>query len=385
MTLTDPGRTISSPSNPPGGSTAVAPAQSDIDPAASPATGSAVAASADPSAGRSGLWNALSFRNMSAVYIFAVIFVVFAVWTPDSFLAAGTWRSLLDAEAITALAALAALIPLLTGSFNLAVGAEVGLGGILAAVLLAKAGYSVPVTVALTLLAGAGVGLISGLLITKVRIDSFIATLGMSSILSAAIAWLSDSQQVLGLGTEFTKLATTQIFGITLPVYLLLVIALIAWYLTERTPMGRRMYAVGFNPDGARLAGINNARLQIGSLMAGGVLASLAGILLTARINVGDPSLGPSLLLPALTAVFLGSTQFRGGRFNIWGTVVAVYVLAVGIKGLQLVGAPNWINLLFNGLALLIAVGLSRWERTSKWTGAIKRATNFRRKQPASA
>ncbi|MGR7025785.1 ABC transporter permease [Geodermatophilus sp. URMC 62] len=368
---------MSTPSNAPG-STAVAPAQSDVDPAASPA--SAVAASADPGAGRSPLLRALSFRNMSAVYIFVLLFLVFALWTPDSFLAAGTWRSLLDAEAITALAGLAALIPLLTGAFNLAVGAEVGLGGILAAVLLSQAGLSVPVTVVVTLLVGAAVGLVSGLIITKVKIDSFIATLGMSSILSAAIAWLSNSQQVLGLGTEFSKLALTQIFGITLPVYLLLIVAIVAWYLTERTPMGRRMYAVGYNPDGARLAGINNARLQIGSLMAGGVLASLAGILLTARINVGDPSLGPSLLLPALTAVFLGSTQFRGGRFNIWGTVVAVYVLAVGIKGLQLVGAPNWINLLFNGLALLIAVGLARWERTSKVTGAIRRATTFRRK-----
>jgi len=362
---------VSRPSNTPG-STAVAPSDTDLAPAAP-------AAPADSSAGRSPLLKALSFRNMSAVYIFVLLFIVFALWTPDSFLATGTWRSLLDAEAITALAALAALIPLLTGAFNLAVGAEVGLGGILAAVLLAKAGWSVPVTVAVTLFAGAMVGLVSGLIITKVKIDSFIATLGMSSILSAAIAWLSDSQQVLGLGTEFSKLALTQIFGITLPVYLLLIVAIVAWYMAERTPMGRRMYAVGYNPDGARLAGINNARLQIGSLMAGGVLASLAGILLTARINVGDPSLGPSLLLPALTAVFLGSTQFRGGRFNVWGTVVAVYVLAVGIKGLQLVGAPNWINLLFNGLALLIAVGLARWERTSKWTGAIRRATTFRR------
>ena len=356
------------------GSTVVAPpGTGDELPAAPPAP-------VDRAAGRSPLLKALSFRNMSAVYIFAVIFVVFSIWTPDSFLATSTWRSLLDAEAITALAALAALIPLLTGTFNLAVGAEVGLGGIIAAVLLAKAGLSVPVTVVTTLAVGALVGLVSGVIITKVRIDSFIATLGMSSILAATIAWLSDSQQVLGLGPDFSQLALTQIFGITLPVYLLLGVAVITWYLCERTPMGRRMYAVGYNPDGARLAGINNARLQIGSLMAGGVLASLAGILLTARINVGDPTLGPSLLLPALTAVFLGSTQFRGGRFNVWGTVVAVYVLAVGIKGLQLVGAPQWINLLFNGLALLIAVGLSRWERSSRWTGAIRRATSFRRR-----
>ena len=134
-------------------------------PAAEPDSAAGVPAEAattppGPAAGSGGsaLARALSFRNMSAVYIFAVLFVVFALWTPESFLTAGTWRSLLDAEAITALAALAALVPLLTGSFNLAVGAEVGLGGILAATLLAKAELSVPVTVVLTLLVGAGVG-----------------------------------------------------------------------------------------------------------------------------------------------------------------------------------------------------------------------------------
>lgn len=120
--------------------------------------------------------------------------------------------------------------------------------------------------------------------------------------------------------------------------------------------------------------------------MAGGVIAALAGALLSARINAGDPTMGPSMLLPALTAVFLGSTQFRGGRFNVWGTVVAVYVLAVGVKGLQLMGAPGWINDLFNGVALLLAVGLSRWERTARRAGAVGRATRFgRRKASAQA
>jgi ribose transport system permease protein len=321
----------------------------------------------------------LSFRNISAVYIFIAIFVIFALWTPQSFLSSGVWRTLLDAESITALAALAALIPLVTGGFNLAVGAEVGIAGIISAYLLARAGLPVGVTVVLTLAAGALIGLVSGLIITKAKIDSFIATLGMSSVLLAGMSWLSDSQQILDLGTTFRKLALTQLFGITLPVYLLLLVAFIAWYLLERTPMGRRMYAAGFNPDGARLAGVNVARLQIGSLMAGGVTAALAGILLTARINSGDPTVGPGLLLPALTAVFLGSTQFRGGRFNVWGTVVAVYVLAVGIKGLQLVGAPSWINELFNGLALLVAVGMSRWERTARRTGAVRRVIGLRR------
>src|SRR5690606_32150648 len=148
----------------------------------------------------------------------------------------------------------------------------------------------------------------------------------------------------------------------------------------EKTPLGRRMYAAGFNPDGARLSGVKVAKLQIGSLVAGGMVAALAGTLLASRINAGDPTVGPNLLLPALTAVFLGSTQFKGGRFNVWGTVVSVYVLAVGVKGLQLLGATDWVENAFNGLALLGAVALSRWERTTKRSAAIKRATTFGRK-----
>lgn len=321
---------------------------------------------------------ALSFRNISAIYILIAIFVIFAIWIPHIFLTAGVWRTLIDAQSVTALAAVAALIPLVTGAFNLAVGAEVGFAGIVTAWLLAHAGLPVVPSIILSLLTGAFIGLVSGLLITRARIDSFIATLGMSSVLLAGIGWISGSQQILDLGSTFGSIATAQILGITLPVYILIAISFIAWYVLERTPTGRRMYAAGYNPDGARLAGVNTVRLQIGSLMAGGVVAALAGILLTSRIDTGDPTVGPDLLLPALSAVFLGSTQFRGGRFNVWGTVVAVYVLAVGIKGLQLVGAPSWINQLFNGVALLLAVGLSRWERTSRRAGAVKRMTTRR-------
>ena len=315
----------------------------------------------------------LSFRNISAVYILLAICIIFGLWIPDSFLSPGVWRTLLDAQAVTALAALAALIPLVAGSFNLAVGAEVGLGGILVAALISKQGLPPAQAIALTLLIGALIGLVSGLIITRAKIDSFIATLGMSSILLAGIAWTSGSRQILNLGEEFRALAVTQILGVTLPVYIVLVVALVAWYVLEKTPVGRRMYATGFNAQGARLAGVNTDRMIVGSLMAGGVLAALAGSILASRINAGDPTVGPSVLLPALTAVFLGSTQFRGGRFNVWGTILAVYVLATGIKGLQLVGAPIWITELFNGLALLLAVGLSKYEKTSRRAGAISR------------
>lgn len=331
---------------------------------------------------------ALSFKNISAVYIFVVLFVLFAILTPRTFLAPGTWVTLLDSESVTVLAAVAVLVPLVNGVFNLAIGAEVGFAVILVAVLQTNLQLPWPAAVAMAILAGACIGIVSGLLVTKAKIDSFIATLGMSSVLTAGLSYMSGNRQIIGLEEGFRLFATGGItlvpgtaLKLTNPVILMIVVAFALWYLLERTPLGRRMYATGYNIEGARLSGVPVARLQILSLVIGGVIAALAGAMLASRINAGDPTVGPGLLLPALTAVFLGSTQFRGGRFNVWGTVIAVYVLAVGIKGLQLLGAQNWVSDAFNGVALLAAVGMSRWERTARRSGAVRRATTFRRRK----
>jgi ribose transport system permease protein len=334
--------------------------------------------STDTSARRRNWSTVLSFRNVSAIYIFIVLFLVFSLWIPAVFLQAGVWRSLLDSQAITVIAALGLLIPLVTGSFNLAIGAEVGFGGILVAILQVRAGVPYTVAIPLTLLAGAAIGLVSGLIITKARIDSFIATLGLSSVLLAGFEWMSGNQQVIGLQSGFANIAVTSVGGVTVPTIVMLVVAALVFYVLECTSVGRRMYAAGYNADAARLAGVNVIGLRVGALVAGGAIAAGAGLLLSSRLNAGDPSVGPGLLLPAFSAVFLGSTQFRGGRFNVWGTLVAVYVLATGITGLQLVGSPPWISDAFNGIALLVAVGLSQWERTARRADAIGRALPWR-------
>jgi ribose transport system permease protein len=322
---------------------------------------------------------ALSFRNISALYIFAVMFIVFSLWVPDTFLQWNTWKALIDSQAVTAILAVGLVIALSAGAFDLAIGTELGFGAIFAGWLLVDKGVGVVPTIILTLLAGALIGLGNGLLITKVRIDSFIATLGVSSVLLALIAWVSSSQQIVGVGSSFEKLGVTEIFGLTLPVYLMLAIALVVWYVLERTPLGRRVYATGGNIEAARLAGVRVVAVIACSLIACATIAAFAGMLETASLGTGDPTIGPAYLLPAFSAAFLGSTQFRGGRFNVWGTIVAVYVLATGVKGLQLAGAPIWIPDLFNGVALLLAVGLAKWETTATRAGAVRRLLRFDR------
>jgi ribose transport system permease protein len=327
------------------------------------------------------LTRALSPRHISALYVFAAIFLVFSLWVPDTFLAGTTWRSLLDSQAETALLAIGLVIALAAGAFDLAIGAELGLGSILVAWLLVNHGVALVPALLLTVLAGALIGLANGLLVVRARIDSFIATLGVSSILLALIAWASGSEQILGLSNSFQDIANAQILGVTLPVYIMLAFALVVWYVLERTPVGRRVYATGGNIEAARLAGVRASAVLTGALVACGAIAALSGILVTASLGAGDPTIGPPYLLPAFSAAFLGSTQFRGGRFNVWGTVVAVYVLATGVKGLQLAGAPIWIPDLFNGGALLLAVGLARYQGAAHRAGAIRRLLR-RQSQP---
>jgi ribose transport system permease protein len=264
-------------------------------------------------------------------------------------------------------------VPIAAGCIDLAVGTEVGLGGILVAWMLADHGFAIVPAIALALLAGALIGLANGLLVIKGRMDSFIATMGMSSVLTAMIAWPSGGTQILNLKPSFESLGTNELFGVTYPVYILLVVAVVVWYILERTPAGRRVYATGGNIEAARLSGVPTSRVIVISLAVSATIAAAAGVLETSQLATGDPTVGPAYLIPAIAAVFLGSTQFRGGRVNVAGTIVAVYVLAVGVKGLQLAGAPVWLPDLFNGVALLIAVGLSRYERTAARSAAIKK------------
>jgi ribose transport system permease protein len=315
----------------------------------------------------------LSFTNISAVYIFVALFVLFSLWVPDTFLATGTWKSLLANSALTALVAIAVTIPLAAGVFNLAVGTEVGMAAIVSAWLLEKQHLALVPSVVVTLIIGCAIGAASGALIVRAKIDSFIATLGMSSILLALIAWISGSQQILDLPQSFQNLATNELLGLTCPVWIMVAVALVVGYVMQRTPTGRRLYATGGNLNAARLAGVRTSRVIVLALVSCGAIAALAGTLASGQLGVGDPTIGPGYLLPAYAAAFLGSTQFHGGRYNVWGSVIGVLVLAVGVKGLQLAGAPVWIPDLFNGVALLIAVGLSKYQRTARRSAAVAR------------
>jgi ribose transport system permease protein len=288
--------------------------------------------------------------------IFALIILVFSIWIPDLFLTSSTLTSILTTGAISAILALGLLIPLSAGAFDLSVAQNLGLSGIVCGWLMTKHGFSVPLAILLTLLVGLAVGLFNAFLVAIVRLDSFIATLGTTSLLLAGAVGISQGQYFGPFDSSFTSLTQGRVLGVpTICVYVL-VLALAVWYLLEHTPLGRRIQATGANVEAARLAGLRTRRLIFWSMVASAFVASIAGVLYASTIGTTNQNDGPPYLLPAFTAAFLGATMLKPGMFNVWGTIIAVYLLGTGVQGLQLLGGEVWITYLFNGAALLLAV-----------------------------
>lgn len=301
----------------------------------------------------------LQLARFSGLYLWAAIILVFAIAIPDSFLTSTTAKSIASDESITAIVALAALIPLACGCFDISVAQLVGTSAVVAGSLMSKSGVSPELAFAITLAFGLGVGAINGFVVARIGVDSLIATLGMSSILLALSGLLTKYQFVGPFPDSFKQIVSGDLLGIpTITVYMAIV-AVIVWYLLEHTPLGRRIFAIGAGEDAARLAGVRTPRYKFGAFLASGFLASLAGLLLAAKIGQVGPTVGPEYLLPAFAACFLGTTQFKPGRFNVLGTILALYLLATGVTGLQLVGGELWITDLFNGVALIVAVSAS--------------------------
>ncbi len=308
--------------------------------------------------------SALSPRRIGAVYVWAVIVLFFAIYTPDTFLTGTTVTQILNNSAITGLAALALLIPLATRTFDLSIGFVMSLSGVTAANFVANGMPLVP-AVLLGLGAALVVGVINATVVVVMRVDSFIGTLATGSIIASFITMVTNEQDItdVRLTGAFSDLGQTDIGGVTLPVLYALAVVIVLWVLLEHTTTGRRLYSTGFNPDAAKLASVRVDRLRFLSLLASAFIAGVAGIALAATLGAGSPSAGQSYLLPAFAAAFLGATQIRPGRFNAIGTVIAVLVLTTGTTGLALALAPAWAADLFTGVVLIAALTLTGAER----------------------
>jgi ribose transport system permease protein len=303
----------------------------------------------------------LAPARMSALYLLIFFFVLFGILSPSTFLTSTSVNLVLSQGVITAVLAFAFLVPMSAGTFDLAIGANMSLALVLMNYLGLHGKVAPGLSVIIALLACGLVGAISGFIIVRLRVNSFIATLGMSQVVSALVLLISGDQQLVGAFSQsFLNLGQSDVLGIPIVVYYLAAIALVLWFVLEYTPFGRYLFATGGNKEAARLAGVGTDRLIWSSLVISGVLAGCGGVIFAMQVGTFSSDVGPGYLFPAIAAVFFGAVQFSQ-RPNVLGTLLALYSLAFGVKGLELTfnSGIYWIDPLFQGLSLILAVALA--------------------------
>ena len=307
-----------------------------------------------------------SVDRWGALAVLVVLTIVFSLLRPDTFPTFQNLTTILSTQAILAILAIGLLVPLASGEFDLSIGSNLGFTAMMTAVLAGLAGIPTPIVIPFVLIAGVIIGLANGVAVVVLRINAFIATLGIGTILSGLTIWLSNGNVVFqGIPKNLLAIGRTQVAGLPLTVFYMALVVLMFWYILEQTPFGRYIYSIGAGRETVRLAGLPTDQLRIAAFVVSGVMASVAGVLQTATVGSANPSAGSDFLLPAFAAAFLGATTIRPGRFNVFGAIVALFLLAVGIAGLQQLGAPFWVSPVFNGAALLVAVGLAAARRSS--------------------
>ena len=305
-------------------------------------------------------WLTLFARYATIIGLVAMI-MAFSVLSPKAFPSFANFTNVLNQTSLVMILAGGLTLAVIVGELDLSVGFGASLHGILVTGLIVHDKIPIPVAILIVVAAGALIGLVNGFIVTKMRVNSVIATLGTGTIITGlAFAYSAGVPIVAGVPEGFLQLSLGRwLWGIPNNIVVMAVVLGALWVLVEKTALGQEIQAVGGNANAARLAGINVDRVKILGFVIAGMCSALTGILLASRLGSGTASAADSYLLTAFAAVFLGSATLRDGEFHVFGTFIGALIIAVGFNGLNIFGAPTFSQYVFQGAILIVAVGLS--------------------------
>lgn len=300
-------------------------------------------------------------ERFGLIAAWVLLILILGSFRPDQMFTWNSSAAMLGSNAMIVVLTLGLIIPLTTGDFDLSVASTMALSSMMVAVLNVRMDWSIEGAIFMALAAGVAVGAINALFILWFRIHSLIVTLGTGYFINGVVLWISNSAVISGVSMELVRaVILTRFLGIPLSFWYALILTAVIWYIFQHTALGRRLLFVGRGREVARLSGVNVNRARAGALIASSTIAALAGVLYTGMRGSADPSSALAFLLPAFAAAFLGSTTLYPGRFNAPGAFVAVYFLSTGIMGLNFMGVPSFVQNLFYGGGLVIAVSISQ-------------------------
>jgi ribose transport system permease protein len=307
----------------------------------------------------------LGLQRYAILIVFAAMVAAFGADIPATFLSIGNLSNILGGQAVLFILVMAVILPTIMGDFvDLSLGSSLGLSAMTLAVLNVQHGTNV----VLACLAGIGaamvVGLVNVFFVVYFDNDPFIVTLGVMTIVQGIIYIISGNNSVGIVSTNLSDWVFNNSFlSIPLEFYYGLAIFVVVWYVLSFTPVGQKALVTGQSRDVARLTGVRVDRMRSWAFILGAAIAGTAGIAYAATNGTVDPTAGSSLILPAYAAVFLGATAIKPGRINALGSLIAVYFLATGTAGLELLGTASYYQQIFYGAALVAAVTIPKASR----------------------
>jgi ribose transport system permease protein len=299
-------------------------------------------------------------QRYAILVVWAAVIVTFSLLRPDTFFTTANFQTIFGSQAVLVIVTLGLLVPLAAGEFDLSIGAVLGFASTMTAYLNVEQGWPVLLAIVVVVSGALAIGAVNALLVVRVGVPSLVATLGTGTFLTGLGLGLSGSVIIGGVSDALVRGTTTRLLGLPLAFYYGVLLCVAVWYVFTYTPVGRYMRFVAEGPDVARLSGIRVDGIRGGALVASALFSALAGVALVGTQGAADPNSGASYLLPAFAGAFLGATAIRPGEFNPWGSFVAVYFLVTGITGLQLMGLAGWVEQIFYGASLVVAVTLSQ-------------------------
>lgn len=298
--------------------------------------------------------------GIPVLLVLLVLYFGFVSSVGDLFLSSPNLHNIFANQSVTGLVAIGMVIPLVAGYFDLSVAAIAGASSVTFASVSGTHQQPLLVGIIAALAMAFAVGAVNAVLVAVLRLNPFITTFGMYVLLGGLLQWYTKGSPVgRGLPASLASWGNERILGVSVLFWLLMLLALVAWYVLTQTPFGRGLTAIGSNENAARLAGIRVERSLVIAFLGSALFGGLAGVVLTTRSLVADATQAQSFLFPALAAVFLGQTAIRPGMNNVWGTMFGVFLVAVAVNGLQLLGTDSWVTAVFNGAALVVSVALS--------------------------
>jgi ribose transport system permease protein len=301
------------------------------------------------------------FARYATIIGLALMIVIFSILSPDAFPTLNNFVNVLNQASLATIIAGGLTLAVIVGEFDLSIGYAASLHGVLVTGLIVHDKLPIALAIVIVLAIGALIGVVNGLIVTKLRVNSVIATLGVGTIIvGLAFAYSSGVPIVAGVPEGFLQLSLGRwLFGIPNPIIIMAGVVVGLWVLVERTAIGQEVQAVGGNPIAARLAGISVDRIKILGFVISAVCAALTGALLASRLGSGTTNAADSYLLTAFAAVFLGSATLRDGEFHVLGTFIGTLIIVFGFNGLNIFGAPTFSQYVFQGTILVVAVALS--------------------------